>query len=196
VTLAVAALGLVATPAPVSASVGGAESPVPQAIRGPDLSTRALSGVWDPDDVEGRFDIRWIGAAYTSTGEIHLSLSFYEAFRARALARYGHVTGRNDGYGYVNVTLSSSIDYGHFLRRPGGRIVFVWGDSASSCCAIDRVTRPSSKVLSVTFDPCSYVYGNEIEQVQGDSLWRTRHVRAHDSTELIHLSHPECDTAA
>jgi hypothetical protein len=145
------------------------------------------SGVWDPDDVTGRFDLRWVGAAYTSTGEIHLSVSFHDEFKRRFLPRE-----INSLYSHVSVGLSSALD-GMFLRQHG-RIVFIWGDFASSCCERALVRRLSSNALSVVFDPCSYVYGNEIDQAQGESYWRPRETRAKDLTGVVHLAHPNCDS--
>jgi hypothetical protein len=142
-------------------------------------------GVWDPDDVTGRLDLRWIGAAYTSTGEIHLSVSFHDEFKRRFLPRE-----INSLYSHVSVGLSGALD-GWFLRQHG-RIVFIWGDFGSSCCERAWVRRPASNVLSVVFDPCSYVYGNEIDQTQGQSYWRPRETRATDLTGVVHLAHPNC----
>ena len=144
------------------------------------------SGVWDPDDVTGRFDLRWVGAAYTSTDEIHLSFSFYDGFKRRFLPRE-----IDDRYSHVSVGLGT-VD-GWFLRQQG-RIVFIWGDFGSSCCEHARVRQTSSNALSVVFDPCSYVYGNEIDQAQGESYWRPRETRANDVTGVVHLAHPNCDS--
>jgi hypothetical protein len=145
------------------------------------------NGVWDPNDVTGRFDIKWIGAAYTSSGEIHLSVAFYDGFERRFLPR-----DINDSYSHVEVGLSGALN-GWFHRRLG-RIVFTWGDFGSSCCERAPVRRPSSNVLSVVFDPCSYVYGNEIDQAQGVSYWRPRASRATDLTGVVDLASPNCDT--
>ena len=53
--------------------------------RGPDdvwsdSMMRGSSGTWDPNDVKGRFDFRWVGAAYTAAGAIHLTVSFYAGY--------------------------------------------------------------------------------------------------------------------
>ena len=150
------------------------------------LLTAGASGVWDPDDVTGRFDLRWVGATYTSTGEIHLTVSFHDGFKRRFLPR-----GIDDRYSHVSVGLGT-VD-GWFLRRPG-RIVFIWGDFGSSCCERAPVRQPTSNVLSVVFDPCSYVYGNEIDDTQAESYWRPRETRATDLTGVVHLAHPNCDS--
>jgi hypothetical protein len=90
----------------------------------------------------------------------------------------------------VAVLLSSALR-GEFLRR-GGRVIFEWADFASSPGETKEVTRPGPKVFSVTFDPCRYVYGNEIEMALGESYWRTQHIGAHDRTGEVELSHPNC----
>jgi hypothetical protein len=146
------------------------------------------SGLWDPDDVEGLFDFRWVGAAYTSTGKIHLSVSFYDAFRLRRLPAPVLNTGTDS---YVSVWLSGALN-GYFLRK-GGRVIFEWGDFGSTCCKTADVTRPRPGVFSVIFNPCSYVYGEEIEMALGESYWRTQDIRARDRTGEVELSHPKCE---
>ena len=143
--------------------------------------------MWDPNDVTGRFDLRWIGATYTSSGEIHLSVSFYDGFERRFLPR-----AIDERYSHVSLALSGFLD-GWFVRQHG-RVVFIWGDFGSTCCARARVRQPSSNTLSVVFDPCSYGYGNEIDQAQAGSYWRPRTSRATDSTGVVDLAKPICDT--
>jgi hypothetical protein len=91
----------------------------------------------------------------------------------------------------VSVSLSGALR-GYFVRRGGGRLAFIWGDFGSVCCARATVTRPSGNVLSVTFDPCSYGYGEEIVMAQGRSLWVTGGVEVEDLTRAVELDHPEC----
>jgi hypothetical protein len=147
----------------------------------------ASNGQWDPDDVEGLFDFRWVGAAYTSAGKIHLSFSFYDAFRLRRLPT---ARENSDTDSHLSVWLSGALN-GYFIRH-GGRVIFVWGDFGSSCCETAEVTRPGPKVFSVTFNPCGYVYGEEIELALGESYWRTQHIRARDRTGEVKLSHLNC----
>lgn len=165
----------------------GAGLPAPEGLGRPGRVARADSGVWDPDDVTGRFDLRWVGATYTAAGEIHLSVSFYDGFERRFLPR-----SVSDRYSHVKVHLSGALQ-GWFVRRPGGRIAFVWGDFGSNCCERARVRRPSSNVLSVVFDPCPYVYANEIDRAQGESYWRPRKTRATDRTGVVDLAQPDCE---
>ncbi len=151
-------------------------------------SSALASSRWDPDDVEGRFDLRWIGAAYTARGEIHLSVSFYDGFDWRLLPRMSDPWWDESRA----LVVLSGANAGYFLRLHG-RVVFLWGDFGSTCCARDPVTRPSANVLSVTFDPCSYAYGEELDMAMGRSFWRPRRVGAVDETEAVRYAHPECD---
>lgn len=151
---------------------------------------RVSSGVWDPNDVNGRFDFRWVGAAYTAAGDIHLSVSFYSDFRPRLLPRFPHYEES-----HASVQLSGAL-HGDFMRGSHGRILFIWGDHGSSCCEKDVASQPSSQVISVTFDPCDYGYGEEIDMAQGGSYWARHGVRARDSTGVVALEHPECGFAA
>lgn len=157
---------------------------------GPSPMMRGSSGVWDPNDVDGRFDFRWVGAAYTAAGDIHLSVSFYDDFRPRLLPRFPHYEESNAG-----VRLSGALS-GYFMRGSGGRIVFIWGDFGSGCCERDVASQPSSQVISVTFDPCDYGYGEEIDLARGESYWARHGVRARDTTGEVALHHPECDFTA
>ena len=164
-------------------AIGVGASPVP---RRTGVVLGGANGVWDPNDVTGRFDLKWIGATYTSNGEIHLSVSFYDGFERRFLPR-----DINDSYSHVNIEIRGGLD--GWFHRQDGRIVFTWGDFGSSCCERARVRQPSSNVLSVVVDPCSYVYGNEIDQAQGVSYWRPRASRATDLTGIVGLANPNCD---
>ena len=144
-------------------------------------------GDWDPDDVKGRFDVRWVGAATTASDEIHLGISFYRGFRPRLLPRRP-----TDSRSHVSLWLSGALN-GYFIHRDDGRIVFIWGDFGSTCCEKAFATRRSRTSLSVTIDPCHYVYGEEIEKAEGLTYWRTHKVRATDRTGEVALSHPNCD---
>ena len=179
-TRRVLVIALLLSIAAVLIAATSAGLPASQTFDGSGAITAGAGGVWDPDDVTGRFDLRWLGAAYTSTGEIHLSVAFHDEFKRRYLPRK-----IDDRYSHVSVGLGT-VD-GWFLRQHG-RIVFIWGDFGSSCCERAGVRRPASNVLSVVFDPCSYVYGNEIDQMQGESYWRPRETRATGLTGVVHLA--------
>ncbi|HKN45664.1 MAG TPA: hypothetical protein VJW23_17260, partial [Propionibacteriaceae bacterium] len=51
------------------------------------VPTPALAlGDWDPDNVDGPLDFRWIGGAYTADGtQIRVILGFHDGFRPTAL---------------------------------------------------------------------------------------------------------------
>jgi hypothetical protein len=105
---------------------------------------------WDPDDVEGPLDLRWLGAWFVPDDHIRITVSFYDGFRLSALSH-----GRDVEHG-LRVRLTGSIA-GVFQRRHG-RIVFFYGDFASGCgaafpkaCWRARVTRPSANILKVRF---------------------------------------------
>jgi len=106
----------------------------------------------DPNDVEGPLDFRRLGTGVTSNpDDIWIKVVFYDGFVRNALAV------RDTDHG-VRLRLSRAGNLeGFFLRRSHGRIVFFYGDLASSCgaepfprfCASARVTRPSENVLRV-----------------------------------------------
>jgi hypothetical protein len=92
---------------------------------------RGASDVWDPDDMTGRFDLRWVGAAYTSNDEIHLSVAFHDGFKRRFLPRE-----IDDRLSHVSVELSGYLE-GWFLRQHG-RIVFIWETSGRAALSVRR----------------------------------------------------------
>ena len=107
---------------------------------------------FDPDDVEGRLDLRWIGASLTQNGEFRVTISFYDSFRVSALPKVRN--GRLRGRGHVFVDLTEFIS-GVYVRRHG-KIVFLYGDFGSNCgldfprgCLRARVRRSSDNVLDV-----------------------------------------------
>jgi hypothetical protein len=100
-------------------------------------------------------------------------VSFYRGFDPWLIPR-----GFGEHTSFVRVRLTPALD-GSFIRRSNGRIVFIWGDYASSCCEVARVTRPTPDVLSVVFDPLSYVYGDVEYEPRALSTWTTTtdHIR-------------------
>ena len=48
------------------------------------LHARAV-GVWDPNDVRGPYDLRWVGATNTSSGRVKLTVTFYAGFDPKLL---------------------------------------------------------------------------------------------------------------
>jgi len=45
----------------------------------------AAAGDWDPDDVEGPLDLRWVGGSFTAAGNLRLTVSFYDGFTPSVL---------------------------------------------------------------------------------------------------------------
>lgn len=114
-------------------------------------SASALSD-WDPDDVAGPFDLRWVGADFTSSTSLTIVVSFYDGFRVEALPWKPWLERQ------VHVELGR-VTEGYFARRAGGRIAFIWGNFRTNCggtypasCNRGIVTRPSPDVLRVTID--------------------------------------------
>ena len=75
---------------------------------------------FDPDDVEGPLDLRWVGAWFTQDGQFHVTISFYEGFRVSALPKVRN--GRLRGRGHVFVDLTEFIS-GVYVRRHGKIVV-------------------------------------------------------------------------
>jgi hypothetical protein len=153
-------------------------------------STAWAASVWDPQDVEGPFDIRWFGAVFTSTGELHLGISFYDGFDPSMLPM-----GFDRHVSVVRVKLTPALD-GLFIRRPSGRIVFIWGDYGSSCCEVARVTRPAPDVLSVVFDPLDYIYGDNFYEPRALSRWYTDDGPHPDWTRALLIGRPPRSSGA
>jgi hypothetical protein len=134
-------------------------------------SSPATAGsAWDPDDVSGPLDVRWVGAGFASPHELNIIVSFYDDFRVGAL------TTIHSGQKGVVVNLQEFAT-GFFVRRPGGRIIFVWGDLGSSCggwnfpwhCERGVVTRISANVLRVTIVP---EFDNSPWNIGVETFWR------------------------
>ena len=71
---------------------------------------------FDPDDVEGPLDLRWVGAWLTQDGEFRITIAFYDGFRVSALPTVRHSSLR--GRGQVSVDLTGYIT-GLYVRRHG-----------------------------------------------------------------------------
>lgn len=103
---------------------------------------------WDPNDVEGPLDLRWVGATFTSNGDLRLVVSFYSGFMSSALR------GPGRGVRVRMAAVQSGTVIGYFRHRRDGSIVFRYGDGASrgGLGCIDEtapVVRPSVNVLRV-----------------------------------------------
>jgi hypothetical protein len=120
------------------------------------------TGDWDPDDVRGRYDFRWIGASYTPSGDITLTVVFYRGFRVAALPLRSARPG-----------VSFSIDKnfaGLFNRTRRGGVVFRYVDLGSSCCVRYPVEKLNAVTLRVRFEPVNE--GNPGIRIRGSSRWR------------------------
>jgi hypothetical protein len=146
----------------------------------------SAASIWDPEDARGPFDLRWIGAVFTSAGEIRLTVSFYEGFDPASLPREP-----DQRESHVHVWLNRAVD-GWFLRRPAGKIVFFWGDFGSDCCFTESVTRLSPDVVRVVFDPLVFPYWNESTsyELRGQSSWHGGGGRSPDWTRWVSLERP------
>jgi hypothetical protein len=137
---------------------------------------------WDPADVEGPLDMRWVGARFAPHDRFKLTISFYSDFRASALPRT-----RNFRRG-VTVILTDYL-MGFFRHRRDGRIVFIYGDFASSCCSVARVRRPSRDVLKVVF-PTVHDAADLTYRVRATSTWHQGGDDFVDRTRWLNLGRP------
>jgi hypothetical protein len=141
----------------------------------PAVSAQAV-GDWDPPDVEGRYDFRWIGATYTRSGRVKLTVSFYPGFRIRSLPYRGIIPG-------VTVDVDEFFT-GWFTRNRKGGVKFGYADLGSSCCRYYPVTVLDGRTLRVRFEPANE--GPPGFPMRGISVWGGRH-GPRDRTSLIRL---------
>src|SRR4051812_14074885 len=80
-------------------------------------------GVSDPDDVNGRLDIRSVDVSEAGTDAAVLTITFFAAFRPQAIPDVGCRHCRHRGLG-VSLDVSTQ---GIFFRK-NGRIKFSYGD--------------------------------------------------------------------
>jgi hypothetical protein len=137
---------------------------------------------WDPNDVQGPLDLRWIGASFISGDRTKVSVSFYGGFHAGALT---HRRSLSRG---VVITMTDYLQ-GYFRLRDNGHIVFIYGDFGSSCCDTARVEQPLRRVLRVVFptihDPADCTY-----RVRATSTWRGGGDVVRDRTGQLTLGRP------
>jgi len=105
------------------------------------------AGIWDPNDVRGRLDIRWIGVRYTQDGDAILTVTLYDGFRTSALPKKSTVFDPNALAVYLD-----EHTQGYFFRKHGD-IRLSFGDHASNCCSIYGVQRPNATTLEVRYEP-------------------------------------------
>ena len=152
----------------------------------------SAAGRWDPEDVTGPFDLRWVGADYTSSTSLAFIVSFYEGFEVSELPwrpRGGPARGIAAGV-EVFIEIDSPNIWagfsGYLLRRAEGRVAFIYGDLGSACgadfpnsCGRGTVKRIGPNVVRV-------VIGNLFpEQVEGFTLRARTHWTTPDNTTDI-----------
>lgn len=137
-------------------------------------------GDWDPDDVRGRFDLRWIGAGYTADGDIRLTASFYPGFRIWDLPR------KHESF-IPGVWFDIDTYFTGWFFRHDGRVRFAYGDTGSNCCLKMGARIVDPFVLRVTFPPF-----DEAEAgipIRGHSRWGGLK-GPHDWTGILRLPPP------
>jgi hypothetical protein len=122
-------------------------------------------GDWDRSDVNGRYDFRWIGATYTRSGRVKLTVSFYPGFRLRDLPRRGVIPG-------VTVDIDEFFT-GWFTRNRSGGVKFGYADLGSNCCRYYPVAILGPRTLRVRFVPVNE--GQPGFPMRGVSVWGGRH---------------------
>jgi hypothetical protein len=148
----------------------------------------SAESAWDPDDVEGPLDLRWLGASFIPHDRTKLTVSFYDDFRVGALAhRRGQVFHRG-----VRVKLAKHLQ-GVFRVRSNGHIVFIYGDFGSSCCSTARVEWPSRTVLRVVIPTFNKEAGFGPYRVRAISTWYHHGERVRDRTRELRLGFPPGD---
>jgi hypothetical protein len=152
-------------------------------------ATAAAGSDWDPDDVRGLLDIRWVGAAFRADDTIRLTVSMYGDFRVSALPETsGKPLSWFGQRGLLRVRLTAHLS-GFFVQRRSGRVVFLYGDTGSSCCSRARVRRPSATVLRVVF-PVIHDAADLTYEVQARSEWKKGGDLYRDRTGTIELGAP------
>jgi hypothetical protein len=148
----------------------------------------SAESAWDANDVRGPLDLRWIGASFMPHDRSKLTVSFYDDFRARALAhRRPQIIHRG-----VRVHLTKYFD-GFFRVRPNGHIVFIYWSLGSSCCNTARVERPSRTVLRVIFPTIHDAVPGAAYHVRPVSTWLSHGERVRDRTRELRLGRPPTD---
>lgn len=142
----------------------------------------AAAGDWDPDDVEGPLDLRWVGAAFTASGDMRITVSFYDGFTPSALPT--QQDGLSNALSRVRVRLGRWHE-GWFLRGPAGGLTFYWGPFFVSG-EHEPVSWLSPNVLSVTIEaPC---YGPNYK-IRVSTEWEGRPA-SRDYSDHLHVGAP------
>lgn len=145
----------------------------------------SAESAWDPNDVRGPLDLRWIGASFIPHDRSVVTVSFYDDFRVGALAHHRpQITHRG-----VRVNLTKYFA-GFFRVRSNGHIVFIYWSLGSSCCNVARVERRSRTVLRVVFPTIHDAVPGAAYHVRAISMWDDHDERVRDGTRTLRLGRP------
>jgi hypothetical protein len=114
----------------------------------PIVASPALgAGDWDPNDVPGHYDLRWVGAKWLDGSRMQVIIGFYPGFDRHGidglavLARF-----------FVSNDPTVGWNSGGLWRNPRHRLVWVYGDMGSGCCWKHGVTWLTPTTFRVRFD--------------------------------------------
>jgi hypothetical protein len=109
-------------------------------------------GDWDPNDVSGPLDLRWIGGVYTPTGDIKLTLSFYDPVPDWRFPR----TGAEWDHGVWVRRLPWDPccgEFGFIFRARNGALRSIWDEVEPTIPQVVPVERLSARTFRVRFSP-------------------------------------------
>lgn len=136
--------------------------------------TARAGSVWDPNDLQQRLDIRWVGVAIQADGRVRVTLTFHDPVKTWQFKdRLVQVQfGPSRGAPYVEENF--------FLTRTH-RLKAVTCFGGSGCLDGVRVLRPNPRSIRARFtfpnayDPADWLFrGLTTAQPQGRILDRTR----------------------
>jgi hypothetical protein len=139
-------------------------------------------GDWDPNDVESPLDLRWIGAVYTRSGDIALTLSFYDPVPNRRFPRRDGEWNR--GVWVRRVPWDPCCgEFGFIFRTTTGGLRFTWDEMQPTIPQIVPVERISSSILRVRFSP-PHPGGYRLRAI---SVWPRDGSSVRDRTDVVDL---------
>lgn len=103
---------------------------------------------WDPDDVRGPFDLRWVGATYTASGDIRLTFSFYDPVPTWKFPRASNIGDHG-----VKVVRVHSEEYGRIYRTRDGWLHLIWDEISPTIPQHVPVARLSPTTFRTRFFP-------------------------------------------
>jgi hypothetical protein len=132
---------------------------------------------WDPEDMTGRFDLRWVGVYRQDTGAVRLDISLWDPVRKWMLARHP-TTGPRRSLSVRSIGLSEARVYGAgyiFFREESQRWVMEWADTRLMFRA--AVSHPNAYLFQVWF-PVENRWGAQVaENAWGLSVTSCEHLR-------------------